>query len=551
MITKTCLVSGKKFIITDEDLLFYKKMGTSVPTLCPEERQRRRLSWRNERTLHRRQCTGTNKPILSIYAADYVGPVYAPEKYWSDDWDGREYGREFDFTREFFPQFMELYHQVPQIARQITLTENCDYVNDVLRLKNCYLVFDGEKGQDCLYGETFVQTTDCMDFLFLDQSELCYECINCENGYQLLFAQNCTNCQESWFLKNCVGCKNCFGCLGIHNKQYWIYNKPHSKKEYEMFMSQFDSGKYSVISELRIQAQEAWRSGIVKNISGKQNENCTGDYLNQSKDCFDCYDCKKLRDCKFCSNILMGAQDCYDVNLWGDNLSLCCDCATVGEGIQNIIASFWVGMGGENIAHSTFCVNNCKNLLGCSSLQKSEHCILNKSYTKHEYETLKVKIVAHMKETGEWGEFFPAELSPFAYNKTVAHEYFPMTKEECSQRGYKWRDESRTFSSIDPVSIPDNISDIDDSILKETLVCENTGKPYRLVKPELQFYQKMNLPIPRLHPDERHRERMALRNLRKLYDRECADCQKPIATTYAPEGSEKVLCDECYLKVVD
>jgi len=35
-----------------------------------------------------------------------------------------------------------------------------------------------------------------------------------------------------------------------------------------------------------------------------------------------------------------------------------------------------------------------------------------------------------MRSTGEWGEFFPHELSPFGYNETVAQEYFPLTEEE-------------------------------------------------------------------------------------------------------------------------
>jgi hypothetical protein len=35
-----------------------------------------------------------------------------------------------------------------------------------------------------------------------------------------------------------------------------------------------------------------------------------------------------------------------------------------------------------------------------------------------------------MKSAGEWGEFFPTELSTFGYNETAANEYFPMTEKE-------------------------------------------------------------------------------------------------------------------------
>jgi hypothetical protein len=50
---------------------------------------------------------------------------------------------------------------------------------------------------------------------------------------------------------------------------------------------------------------------------------------------------------------------------------------------------------------------------------------LNKKYSKEDYETLLPKIIDHMKKTGEWGEFFPMEISPFKYEETKAVDYFP------------------------------------------------------------------------------------------------------------------------------
>jgi len=34
-------------------------MGVPVPTLCPEERQRRRLAWQNMSSLYHRECDAT------------------------------------------------------------------------------------------------------------------------------------------------------------------------------------------------------------------------------------------------------------------------------------------------------------------------------------------------------------------------------------------------------------------------------------------------------------------------------------------------------------
>ncbi|MDR0606984.1 MAG: hypothetical protein LBG52_01220 [Candidatus Peribacteria bacterium] len=59
---KTCKVSGQPFPIYQSDVDFYDKISPTfngkkyqipTPTLCPEERQRRRPIFRNERKLYK------------------------------------------------------------------------------------------------------------------------------------------------------------------------------------------------------------------------------------------------------------------------------------------------------------------------------------------------------------------------------------------------------------------------------------------------------------------------------------------------------------------
>jgi hypothetical protein len=141
-----------------------------------------------------------------------------------------------------------------------------------------------------------------------------------------------------------------------------------------------------------------------------------------------------------------------------------------------------------------------------------------------------------MMKYGEWGEFFPSTLSPFGYNETVAQEYFPLTREEAmkeeattKQRRFNWSDYEPPFPHVDKIipahKLPENIEDIPDDILNWAIECEITKKPFRIIKGELEFYRKHHLPIPRRHPDQRHLDRLALRNPRKLYERLC-DCRE-------------------------
>lgn len=97
---KICAVSGVDFPIYQSDLNFYNKVSPSfagqkfhipTPTLCPEERQRRRLMFRNERKLYKGNCDHSNKAIISIYAPESDVLVYDQKIRWSDARDPLEY----------------------------------------------------------------------------------------------------------------------------------------------------------------------------------------------------------------------------------------------------------------------------------------------------------------------------------------------------------------------------------------------------------------------------------------------------------------------------
>ena len=183
-------------------------------------------------------------------------------------------------------------------------------------------------------------------------------------------------------------------------------------------------------------------------------------------------------------------------------------------------------------------------------LKKKQYCILNKQYTKAEYEDLVPRIIEQMRHTNEFGEFFPMSLAPYCYNETTAQEYYPLSREDALHQGLRWKDNLPFTTGKETMSranIPDRIEDVPESIVHEVLACEATKKNFRITKQELLFYRTFKIPIPRLHPDERHRRRMQLRNPRRLWDRTCGKCGAGITTSYAPERPEIVYCESCYL----
>ena len=136
----------------------------------------------------------------------------------------------------------------------------------------------------------------------------------------------------------------------------------------------------------------------------------------------------------------------------------------------------------------------------------------------------------------------------------MAQEYFPLAKEEVLNKGLRWKDENDQIPNVEKIipadKLPNNIKDIPDDILNWAVRCKVSNRPFKIIPQELKFYREHNIPVPHFHPDERHAWRMQLRNPRKLYDKQCDKCSKTIKTTYSPNRSEIVYCEECYLKEI-
>ncbi len=565
MMKKICPISGKEFILTSEDLAFYKRMGVPPRTLHPDEDFKRRSSWRNERNLYSRKCDATGKKIVSIYSEDKKFPVYDQKYFWGDSWDPLDYGQDFDFSRPFFDQYYELMQKVPRISIINKEGINSDYCNYSQKNKNCYLTFGAHFNEDLSYVHYATKSKDCVDSYWLRDCELCYECVDCGGGYNLKFCQNVFNSSDSWFLKNCIGCKNCFGCVNLRHKEYYFLNQKCTKSEYEEKLKNLDLISRESLQNLRKNFGEFCEKFPCKYMEETQSEDCSGDFISQSARCYNSYEITGSEDCNN-AVIVDEVKFCRDVSHIGFDASELCyeliGCSATFDCVA--CESCWHN---DNIAYCGLCFHS-SDLFGCISLKHKKYCILNKQYSREEYFILKEKIISHMRKSGEWGEFFPMELSPFGYNETVANEYFPFEEPNFLSPGsekiqefkpglenlkYNWKTEKSKKYSGEKINIPDHIKDVKDDICEKIFTCPVSGKKFKIQKAELNFYKKMNLPLPVFHPNIRHEKRRGLRNPRTLFERTCdnENCENIFKTTFNPERKEKIFCEKCYLEVVD
>ena len=606
---KTCQNCKQNFTIESEDFDFYKKIDVPPPTWCPECRLISRIIWRNEWILYRRKDNKTGEKIFSVYSDDAPVNVYHRDYWWSDKWDAIDYGRDYDWSKPFFEQVKDLIKEVPFPSGAVIEGVNSDYCQNYTRLKNCYMTFGSSYCEDCAYVIWGGYAKSSFDSHMIYGSELCYECLNINKCYRTFFSTDCEECQDVYFSKDCVGCSSCFGCIGLRNKRFNIFNKPYSKNGYFAEIEKIDIGSFKGKSLTQNQSLQKWLSWPHKFMHGRKNNNVLGEYIYNSKNVSNSWRISNSENCKYCQNLLTPtSRDCFDYTNWGQMAELVYNSLQCGENVYDVKFSVSSFPAVKSIYYSVFCASS-SNLFACVGLRNKQYCILNKQYTKEEYEELVPKIIKHMNEMPyvdskgrvyKYGEFFPPELSPFSYNETIAQEYFPLTKEEALKQGYRWKDpEPRNYTiDIRSEDLPDHIKDVKDDILGKVIECKNSSdarqkrrgrspdqdasgctEAFKIIPQELQFYRTMNLPLPRLCPNCRHYQRIRQRNPLKLWHRRCecagstsspqagteytykntADhihhkkdepCQNEFETTYAPQRPEIVYCEQCYLREV-
>jgi hypothetical protein len=513
------------------------------------------------RNLYKRTCDFTGEQVITFYHPSEPHKIYRQDIWWSDKWDPKEYGRDYDFSRSFFEQFFELFREVPKPALQTQHSTmiNSDYCNGAAQLKNCYLCFQTDIAENSAYTRTITGAKETLDSSFSNYLEFCYEVLNTNKSSRVFYSQDCIECYSVYFSKDLVGCTDCIGCVNLRGKSYYIFNEPHTKEEYEKFLVALDFGSTEKLNEFKKQVKKFMLTQPRRATENKKSANVSGDYILHSKNVRDSYMMSNAEDIHYSQFLKAGpVAQCYDYSIFGNQAEWIYESLWVGLKANNIRFSFW-NYGVSDLEYCIGC-HGSQNLFGCVGIRNGEYCVFNKQYSKSEYAELVSKIkeqsarLPYKDALGreyKYGEFFPPEMSPWPYNESTAQEFFSTTKENAVEAGFRWRDPDKREYQTATMEIPDHIRDVGDDILQAVLTCENCGKNYKIVNMELQFYRKFNIPIPRFCPQCRDQMRISLLNPIRTYHRRCGKCQKEVESSYDPTRPEIIYCEQCYNAEVD
>ncbi len=542
---KKCQNCKNEFTIEPDDFAFYNRLDIPPSDLCSYCRWKHLLAFWVFGKFRKTVSALSGKNIITTFPESVKFPLYNRNEFVSDEWDLLSCGVDYNETDSFFKQFQILQAKVPHPHQSGTKNVNCDWSDDVWSSKDCYLCRSLLDCEFLSYGYRTFSCKNSIDLTYCFETELSYDCLNCFKCYKLQYSSNSHNCIDSKFLYDCRNCTNCFMCWNLRNKQYCIFNKQYSKDEYFEKLREFNTRSWTEIQKLKLEFEKVVKENVIHRAHFNFKEvNSSGNFITESKNCFDCYFVDKSENVRHTFRGFEYKDVIDSVGSIAEKAALSAVDAYVYETIATSHSS--------NCRYSSYLdyCEDCEYCFGCIGLRKKKYCILNKQYEEKEYFALIDKIKNNMKQNSDWGRFFPLQMAYSGYNLSLANIFFPETQEAIKAINGLW-DEPEVVSYDGAVSgdeLPDQIDSVLDSISGQRIICPRTKMSFNISSQELAFYREHDIPLPRYHFDYRTLSRFKPMTL-MIYPQKgtCWFCKKEITHYYSPElGYQKIACVECY-----
>lgn len=559
--TRTCAWSGVHqycegdFNVVAEDIEFYKMFRVPVSKYCPTCRRLRRFGHLGFLKFFKRECNapGHTESMLSVFPEECPFPVYDYKYFGSDEFDALDFGRDYVEGVSPMNQLFELRKvaPIPSFLNRESSSINSEYSSGGRNSKNCYYTSGVFSSEDIWYSNLVHKSREIMDSRSIAECDTVYEMYEGENLYKVRYGFFNKDCSDCTLIFDCRNCTDCFGCVNLRNKRYCVFNEQLSKEDYEKFIKDNTPLSFKKLNEYK---QKFWDLVKILPLNASRNlnvKNVSGVVVQSSQNLFDVSDIKYSENVRH-SDSALHHKDSMDIIFSGGNSHNLYMCVNIGSQSSNVKFS----------VSAKFCTDcefifNCKNVMNCFmcyGLENKSYCILNKQYEPEEYWELVDKIKSNMIQSGEYGESLELKFSPQAYNFSLASRSFPIGNETALKLGvYIAKDPETNVGDMEIINVkdlPDTIEQVDDSILDKAIKCEETGKPFKITQTELDFYRKLKLPLPRVHPTVRIEKKYSFSPPGTTIFTNCVKCNKGIQSIFNPKDGFNLYCEFCYQQEV-
>lgn len=306
---------------------------------------------------------------------------------------------EQNIIENFVECYKKLVYSLPHIGVHNFRCENSDYSDQLSDSRNAYLCFEGDGIEDCYYTYGSRWDKTCSDLSYSNKCELCYECVDAEECYNGNFLQDCERCTDCSYCYDCASCQNCFGCVGLRRAEYHIFNVRYSKEDYEKKLIEvrkmLQEKIYAEMEKLRLKHPH-----VATHI--RRSENCSGDYIFDSKNSQFIFKGHELEDCVYV-NESKKLKDCVDLETAHRN-ELCYEAI---ENMDNYNSNFYYWCADmRNCEFMMYCFNT-EECFGCFFLKRKKFHILNEPYEGKRYFEMVRKIKENLSKKNQYKNFLP------------------------------------------------------------------------------------------------------------------------------------------------
>lgn len=120
-----------------------------------------------------------------------------------------------------------------------TVRSDGNYLTNCRECHNCYFIEDAE---NCINNFRGRANKDSCDLTSVMDAEKCLMGCMGDTVYGSNYWLNLIRCRNLEYSDHCIDCEDCFGCVGLRKKQYYVLNKPYAKEQYENLVRKIKEG---------------------------------------------------------------------------------------------------------------------------------------------------------------------------------------------------------------------------------------------------------------------------------------------------------------------
>ncbi|HBD05433.1 TPA: hypothetical protein DCZ32_03165 [Candidatus Uhrbacteria bacterium] len=497
----------------------------------------------------------TGKPILTVHHPA-SGICVLPDVEWHDR-DFSNINLDYSASEPFFTQLRKLQVQIPLPANHNVTEPHNSIALLSFGDRNSYFVFG------CISKNSFysvgAMNTEGSSLVSLSSNITNSHHISHSNRiFNCYYASESRDCMDSAFIFDCHNCQYCFGASNKRNKKYLWFNEQLSETEWRQKRELVDFGKRSELYNWRKKFDQLlFDSGIWPENFNTGSSDSSGDYLTGAVRCHHCFGAEDTAVDAYCSAWIFGNPQ-TNIFMWGI-LDSSNSYMSVTSPKSNQIKFCNRITQCDTCEYCMSCVN-CSNCFGCIGIKRKEFCIFNKQYSESEYWQRVDELKCAMLDRGEYGQYFPTEMSTTFVPECGAVVYAGASEADLELLGGQRfdvnadgavakYDETKLKNAAD---VPDSIDDVGDDWVGVPIYDEKAKRAFAYLKPELEHYRRVRIAPPTEHFISRVNAVTHSGQVACLENKKCAKCDQAILTSKNPTYPNRTIyCKPCYFAYLE